>query len=331
MRYAFGEVLIVAIGILFALQLNNWNSRNKEEEKTQLLIEQVYSAIKRDNDNFNSNIIFLEEQMKYCDILLNHSDSLTDQQLIEMLNYLDALPGNAIEADKIAGELNFENISQKHIQLVAQIKNFINGNIYKQNLSENNSVSGYVSPILLKNNITEMVSIFGYSPFYNFSQYSGSFSEYDLKTTRDLLNSHIFRGPVESVKIRISTDIERLRNIVRDGNYLLAEIKKEFPTLRLMFDNVGIIGTSLPSGYEKSVPMKLIDEYQSIWEIDIQLSEGSLKFRTRDSWTQNWGGYTFPNGYAQSFGKDIYVNQAGFYHVVLNLSDNTYEFIKKKE
>jgi hypothetical protein len=93
-----------------------------------------------------------------------------------------------------------------------------------------------------------------------------------------------------------------------------------------MFDNVGIIGTSLPGGYEKSVPMKLIDEYESIWEIDVQLSEGFLQFKTRDSRTQNWGGNSFPNGYAQSFGKDIYVNQAGSYHIKLNLSDNTYEF-----
>lgn len=331
LRYAIGEIVLVVIGILIALQVNNWNERKKEEAKTQLLIEQVYSAIKRDNDNFNSNIINYNEQLRYCNILLQKADSLTDQQLVEMLYYMDATPTSAIEADKLAEELNFENIAKKHIRLVAQIKNFINGNVYKQGLSNNKRITEYVHPIMMKYDITDMVSVFGYSPFFNFNQYSESFTDYDRKTVRQLLKSNAFRGPIESVKIRIYRDAELLNNIMADGKYLLAEIKKEFPTLRLMYDNVGIIGTALPNGYEESVPMKLTDENQSIWEIDVQLSEGNIKFRTRDSWTQNWGGNSFPKGYAQSFGRDIGVKEPGFYHVELNLSDNTYEFKKTKD
>jgi len=33
MRYAIGEILLVVIGILIALQVNNWNEINKDAKK----------------------------------------------------------------------------------------------------------------------------------------------------------------------------------------------------------------------------------------------------------------------------------------------------------
>ena len=328
LKYAIGEIVLVVIGILIALQVNNWNERKKEEAKTKLLIEQVYSAIKRDNDALISNKIFYNDQLKDCNILLKKSDSLNDQQLLELLYYIDTSPNDIFEADKFAEELNFESIDKKHIQLVAQIKNFLNGNLYKQTLKTERLRKEYISPILRKNGITEIISSFGYSSYFNFNQFTGMFSEDDLKKVRQLVNSGVFQNLIESVQNRIIGRMGLVDNVIPDANYLMGEIKKEFPKLRLMFDNVGIIGTSLPTGYEKSIPMKLKDEYQSIWELDAKLSKGNLKFRARNSWTQNWGGNTFPTGYAQSFGKNIYVKDSGIYHIELNLTNNTYDFKK---
>jgi len=44
MRYAFGEILLVVIGILIALQINTWN----EERKQRRIIKSVYSIVKSD-------------------------------------------------------------------------------------------------------------------------------------------------------------------------------------------------------------------------------------------------------------------------------------------
>jgi hypothetical protein len=331
LRYAIGEILLVVIGILIALQINNWNSQRIEEDKTGLLIEQVYSAIKQDNDNLASDIIFYTDQLHDCDILLNTPNSLTDQQLLEMLFYVNAQSKALFEADKFAEELNFDNIARKHVHLVAQIKNFVNANVYKMSLSGNTLEDDKISKILLKNNITEIVSTFGYSSYFNFHQYNGSFTKDDFSKVRQLIKLQAFRSPLESVKIKLASRIESSTNIIADGKYLVSEIKNEFPNLRLMYDNVGIIGSSLPTAYTKSVPMILVDEHKSIWEINLKLSEGNVKFRTRDSWTQNWGGTTFPRGSLQYFGRDIHILEPGFYHIKLNLNDNTYKFelIKK--
>jgi len=71
LRYAIGEILLVVIGILIALQINNWNEHRKlRNEETNLLIE-VRSNLdltldKFRNDSLNNlNYIHQYEKIKY--------------------------------------------------------------------------------------------------------------------------------------------------------------------------------------------------------------------------------------------------------------------------
>ena len=56
MRYAFGEIVLVVIGILIALSINNWNEGRKDRIKEQAILAQV----KKD---YVSNLSQLEEKM----------------------------------------------------------------------------------------------------------------------------------------------------------------------------------------------------------------------------------------------------------------------------
>ena len=38
LKYAFGEIVLVVIGILIALQINNWNEQRKERIQEKILI-----------------------------------------------------------------------------------------------------------------------------------------------------------------------------------------------------------------------------------------------------------------------------------------------------
>ena len=73
------------------------------------------------------------------------------------------------------------------------------------------------------------------------------------------------------------------------------------------------------------------DVLNSIWEVDLFLKEGEVKFRCRDSWSQNWGGDSFPKSEAIWFGKNILVNEGGYYHITLNINELTYNFEKLKD
>ena len=47
-KYAIGEIVLVVIGILIALSINNWNEERKTDKQIQLLMNSLVEAIKQD-------------------------------------------------------------------------------------------------------------------------------------------------------------------------------------------------------------------------------------------------------------------------------------------
>jgi hypothetical protein len=58
--YAAGEILLIVIGILIALNLNNWNERRKAEALELEYLQRIYTDLKADTRYF-------EDQIKECD------------------------------------------------------------------------------------------------------------------------------------------------------------------------------------------------------------------------------------------------------------------------
>ena len=58
--YAFGEVLLVVVGILIALQINNWNEDRKEKNQLQSILKNVASDLRQDTLAVNAVIKFYE-------------------------------------------------------------------------------------------------------------------------------------------------------------------------------------------------------------------------------------------------------------------------------
>jgi len=52
-KYAFGEIILVVIGILIALQINNWNELRKERKLENKLLDEVSKSIKADTTSLN--------------------------------------------------------------------------------------------------------------------------------------------------------------------------------------------------------------------------------------------------------------------------------------
>ncbi|MDX1472079.1 MAG: DUF6090 family protein, partial [Flavobacteriaceae bacterium] len=57
--YAIGEIILVVIGILLALQINNWN-QNRIESREE------FKALKNLKEDFTNNKKLLEEASKEC-------------------------------------------------------------------------------------------------------------------------------------------------------------------------------------------------------------------------------------------------------------------------
>ncbi|MGV6830422.1 MAG: DUF6090 family protein [bacterium] len=56
LKYAFGEIILVMIGILLALQVNNWNEDRKNKQVKSVYIERLINDLKSDTTAFSFNI-----------------------------------------------------------------------------------------------------------------------------------------------------------------------------------------------------------------------------------------------------------------------------------
>jgi len=69
-KYAIGEIVLVVIGILIALQINNWNENRKELKEEQKIIFSLNEEFKKNLTQLDSSIISIGKSLKGIDSIL---------------------------------------------------------------------------------------------------------------------------------------------------------------------------------------------------------------------------------------------------------------------
>ena len=72
-KYAFGEIVLVVIGILIALSINNWNEARKNEIKQSILIKNIIEDLRLDSIHINKSLSEVENQKILVDYLIAKS------------------------------------------------------------------------------------------------------------------------------------------------------------------------------------------------------------------------------------------------------------------
>lgn len=65
LKYAFGEIVLVVIGILIALQVNNWNENRKNKQVATELKSRLINDFNADIKNINRRIVFFEKILDF--------------------------------------------------------------------------------------------------------------------------------------------------------------------------------------------------------------------------------------------------------------------------
>ncbi|WP_445383009.1 hypothetical protein [Robiginitalea sp. IMCC43444] len=73
-KYAIGEIILVVIGILIALQINNWNEQRISNLYENKLLKELRSTIIADYNLLQMAIDGNNRTSRSCEIILNHFD-----------------------------------------------------------------------------------------------------------------------------------------------------------------------------------------------------------------------------------------------------------------
>jgi len=114
-KYALGEIILVVIGILIALQINNWNQSMKDQKLEQQYYCRLLEDVKQDYSNYNTSVDLLNEKLEANNTLLQKLlddtmplDSISPYILASVkLSNMDAIATtNAFDDIKSSGNLN---------------------------------------------------------------------------------------------------------------------------------------------------------------------------------------------------------------------------------
>jgi len=70
-KYAFGEIILVMIGILLALQVNNWNNNRIEQNEEKEVIAKLHTDFKENKKVLKDYLIEVNDQMNAQITLMN--------------------------------------------------------------------------------------------------------------------------------------------------------------------------------------------------------------------------------------------------------------------
>ncbi len=107
LRYAVGEILLVVIGILIALQVNNWNEANKSREQLVEDLHTIERNLRSDSLELANNIKTGERVTGYFNRILNSPNDST-YNLDDFFTYMGA-PAVEVNSAGYTSALN-ENI-----------------------------------------------------------------------------------------------------------------------------------------------------------------------------------------------------------------------------
>ena len=165
--YAVGEIFLVVIGILLALQINNWNEERKARADEELYLIRLISENQQDIETFADQINFLKKGVESVELF---SDALKDEEasdssvVLAAHNYntygsiLPVFNSSRSTFDDLSSTGNLQVISNKNLRKLL-VRHYAQVDETKERLQINNdwalSLDG---PFRAENNIMQFES-----------------------------------------------------------------------------------------------------------------------------------------------------------------------------
>lgn len=156
--YAIGEIVLVVIGILIALQINNWNNESNERKKEAIILKQIHTDFKSNKKQLDSIVIINQKKRNALTVFVNELIKTPDSSAIDtLLKYVNEIytiktfnPSNgAIEA--LISSSSFELIQNDSLRNLLVSWQDVYKDYAEEEQLERNYQLHYFTPYLRKN------------------------------------------------------------------------------------------------------------------------------------------------------------------------------------
>ncbi|WP_242082867.1 DUF6090 family protein [Aestuariivivens sediminis] len=114
LKYAFGEIILVVIGILIALQINNWNNNNQQKKIEIKYLKEIKQNLTKDLDDIDFNIAFNKSKLQSNKIVLEYLNG--------KINYTDSLDfhfSNLFFSTRTLANMSaYENLKSRGLEII---------------------------------------------------------------------------------------------------------------------------------------------------------------------------------------------------------------------
>jgi len=127
LKYAIGEIMLVVIGILIALQINNWNQDRIEHKETKVLLSNLSLDIEENIKNLKDQQNLLKIRKDWADFILK---SLDDQKVTDSTMFVTAIT-------RVGWIMDYSQMLPTYTEIISSGKlSYINSENLKKALAE---------------------------------------------------------------------------------------------------------------------------------------------------------------------------------------------------
>ena len=169
-KYAIGEIVLVVIGILIALSINNWNETNKNEREQIVFLNNLKNDLKNDLIQLDQILKFQKEKLSKVNELKDQLLSIKDFEKIEQLLVNLTLDNDtyfpntgSYTTTVSSGKIASLNPSSLRIAITNLYERYYhrliyNGEFYDKKLNEISSIQGkFFNTLTLKLNSKDVI------------------------------------------------------------------------------------------------------------------------------------------------------------------------------
>ncbi len=222
-KYAIGEIILVVIGILIALSINNWNENQKQKKQLDVIYTAVEQNLKTDLKNIKVPIEFFEKLDSTITNILttNYSTSFLDS--INETNYLECIPckSNINMYESFEKQDNGFELLKKYEDNQSTKENEFSQDIIQFYTTQGNGLTTF-RDLLIKETYSNLKY---YEQFAWYSDYS--LGNYNSEAIAYFLNDQNYKNRAANFKIFIGRNyLKRLKDYEASAKDFISQIEK---------------------------------------------------------------------------------------------------------